>query len=158
MRIISGTGHRPPKLGGYSDVVFNNLVELCELFIEIKSPDKIISGVALGFDLALATASVNKKIPFIAAIPCRNQSYRWNKEDQLKYKDLLNKSYDQKIISENYTNTCMQERNVWMIDNSNEVVALFDGSSGGTKNCILYAETKNVPIFNMWSIWKENYL
>jgi uncharacterized phage-like protein YoqJ len=49
----------------------------------------------------------------------------------------------------------MQIRNEWMVDNAHIVLALWDGSSGGTGNCIKYANRKSVnkPIINLWSSW-----
>jgi uncharacterized phage-like protein YoqJ len=35
-------------------------------------------------------------------------------------------------------------RNRWMVDNSDKVLAWWDGTSGGTKNCIDYADDKGV--------------
>lgn len=43
----------------------------------------------------------------------------------------------------------MQTRNEAMVDAADELWALWDGSSGGTKNCIDYAKGK-VPIFNFF--------
>lgn len=155
--IFSGTGHRPDKLGGFSQESFNKLIELCETFIEAYRPTHIISGMALGFDQALAQAAINGKIPFTAAIPCKNQENRWPEASQKKYKEILKHSTKQVILSEHYTNQCMQERNIWMVNNCDKIVALYDGSPGGTGNCILYASQKKKDIVNLWNVWKELY-
>lgn len=157
MTIVAGTGHRPDKLGGYSEDNFIKLVELCSIFLQFKNPKTVISGMALGYDQALAQASIDLKIDLIAAIPCKNQEEKWNKESKMKYNKILSFAKEKILISDDYTPFCMQKRNIWMIDHCDEVVALFDGTNGGTKNCIDYAVKKNKPIFNMWTIWKENY-
>jgi len=75
--ILSGTGHRPDKLGGYSDSAFDNLVKIAEDYLKESKPDKVISGMALGWDQALAEACVNLNIPFIAAVPFKGQESKW---------------------------------------------------------------------------------
>ena len=41
----------------------------------------------------------------------------------------------------------MQKRNIWMVDQSNVVVAVWNGEkSGGTYNCIKYAIEKKKPV------------
>ena len=48
----------------------------------------------------------------------------------------------------------MQKRNQWMIDNSSQVLALYDGSgSGGTFNCLEYAKQSDKSVSNVWSSW-----
>ena len=41
-----------------------------------------------------------------------------------------------------------------MVDRSDSIVALWNGTSGGTKNCIDYAEKKGKPIINLWERFK----
>jgi hypothetical protein len=38
-----------------------------------------------------------------------------------------------------------------MVDHATIIVALFDGTAGGTANCMAYARSKRVPIENLWS-------
>jgi uncharacterized phage-like protein YoqJ len=47
----------------------------------------------------------------------------------------------------------LQKRNIWMVDRSTAVLALWDGSKGGTANCVKYAEKVSVPVFNVWPGW-----
>ncbi|PAD70641.1 hypothetical protein CHH83_02225 [Bacillus sp. 7586-K] len=37
----------------------------------------------------------------------------------------------------------MQKRNEWMVDNSDYVIAVWDGTKGGTGNCVKYAQKQN---------------
>jgi uncharacterized phage-like protein YoqJ len=34
----------------------------------------------------------------------------------------------------------MQVRNEWMVDHCNDLLAVWDGSDGGTGNCVRYAQ------------------
>ena len=39
-----------------------------------------------------------------------------------------------------------QQRNVWMIDHSNRVIAYYNGTAGGTRNTINYAMSKQIEV------------
>ncbi|MNP85294.1 hypothetical protein D3C76_1849670 [compost metagenome] len=43
----------------------------------------------------------------------------------------------------------MQKRNEWMVDNSKFIISVWDGTKGGTGNCVKYAENKNKHISNI---------
>jgi hypothetical protein len=41
-----------------------------------------------------------------------------------------------------------------MVDNSQEVLALYNGDKkGGTAHCVNYARVKKHPIHNAWELW-----
>ena len=62
-------------------------------------------------------------------------------------------SADEKIIlKEQYTSTCMQERNEFMVDNSALVFAYLNRNYGGTANTVKYARKKGLPIINIANI------
>lgn len=43
--------------------------------------------------------------------------------------------------------------NEWMVDRAGRIAALWDGSWGGTFNCLNYARRRGVPIDNLWDRW-----
>lgn len=47
------------------------------------------------------------------------------------------------VYTQPYTKQIMQVRNCYMVDNVSQVVAVWDGSGGGTKNCVNYAKSMN---------------
>lgn len=139
--ILAGTGHRPEQLGGYapnnttSRIYARTLDHLTRL-----KPEKVISGMALGFDLMLAEACVELKIPFIAAVPCATQADVWPLPSRAKWKHLISKAADVQVLAQKYTMRCMQDRNVWMVDHADGLIVCWNGeTSGGTWNCIQYA-------------------
>ena len=155
--IIAGTGHRPDKIAGYDNPAADQLMlDLLVKWIEVREPKKIISGGALGFDQALATAAMLCKVPYVIAVPCRNHECKWSKEDQAHYMDLLSEAADIVVVSDKpYFKECMQIRNEWMIDHCDRVLSLFNGSKGGTYNCLQYAKKQGKGIFNLWMMWTE---
>jgi len=146
MTICSFTGHRAnkPCMGGY--IVPNPIyIKICQLtkqiLLELK-PEKCISGMALTYDQYAANLCINMKIPFIAAIPFIGQESQWPKDSQIIYNKILDKAVEKVIVSPGgYTAAKMQIRNQYMVDNSDVLIALWDGSKGGTGNCVEYAES-----------------
>lgn len=150
--ILSATGHRPNKLGGYNSYAADKLYEVAFEYLKTQTEvDSIISGMALGWDTAWALAGLNLGIPLIAAVPFVGQERRWPSGNRMQYNGILFKAVQVVIVCEGgYTAEKMQERNEWMVDNSDILVALWDGSAGGTGNCVRYARKFNKPIVNLW--------
>jgi uncharacterized phage-like protein YoqJ len=49
----------------------------------------------------------------------------------------------------------MQARNEWMVDNSNAMIAVWDGSPGGTANTVKYAQAKERPVLVIDPVKRE---
>ena len=150
--IIAGTGHRPDKLGGYTEANFDRLVTIAEKWLKGLKASKVISGMALGWDQALAQAAINLEIPLIAAIPFTDKAKVWSDKSKAYNQYLLDKAQEVVNVSgmDDYSVEYMQKRNIWMVDNCDILLAMFDGSSGGTKNCIQYAESQNKRMVNAY--------
>lgn len=147
---MAATGHRPNKLGGYGPRAENAVEEFATFYLADIKPRWVISGMALGWDTAIALACITLGIPFIAAIPFRGQERRWPDAAQLRYHRLLNASAEIRIVSPRASIESLSARNRWMVDNCEHVVALWNGTPGGTKNCIQYAEVLGRPYSNPW--------
>lgn len=148
------TGHRPNKLGGYSEAVTDRLIALGERALRDFGVSRGIVGMALGWDMAVAQSCVNLGIPFVAAIPFAGQESRWPTESQRRYHALLALADSVEIISPgSYSNAAMHRRNEWMVDHSQRLVSLHDGSPGGTGSCVKYAQSRQVEVCNMWPFW-----
>lgn len=149
--IIAFTGHRPnhPKMGGWdNDTVQIEIMRRIEAALAVLKPDKCISGMALGVDQWAALVCIKMKIPFIAAVPFVGQESIWPDKSKELYKKILEKAEQVEIVSEGgYSVGKLQVRNQWMVDNCDMLVAVFDGSKGGTHNCVKYAEKKGKEVF-----------
>lgn len=158
--IVAGTGHRPDKLGGYLAQTQRALERFALLMLPLVKPSGVISGMAQGWDQALAVACVRLGIPFVAAIPFEGQESRWPRPTQENYRRLLQcASYvhvvnERDAVAEGGVPWAMQKRNEWMVDNSTKLLALWNGDrSGGTFNCIEYARLGRREIVNVWPQW-----
>ena len=112
---------------------------------------KVISGMALGFDQLLLEEALAQNIKAVAAVPCLNQEQIWPQESQKRYHELINHPLvEKKIVTQTgYTSKVMQVRNIWMVDNCDVLLAVWDGSSGGTANCVRYAESQKKSIIRI---------
>lgn len=156
--IICGTGHRPNKLGGYSKDVFDKGVQVASFSLMLRSEpiEKVISGGALGWDQMLAQAALNLTMPLTLALPFTGFWNKWPKSSQDYLEYLVSQANEVKYVcEEGYAPWKMQKRNEWMVDNSDLVLALWDGSAGGTSNCVKYAEKVGKPITNLWEQYAE---
>lgn len=149
--LIAATGHRPNKLGGYGQVAYRRLVTLAEAYLRLVKPEGIITGMALGWDQAWADAGLNLAIPVHAAVPFAGQESRWPLESQANFKRILDRCASVTIVCPGaYGASKMQIRNQWMVDKADRVCALWDGTSGGTANCVAYAESVGKPLDNIF--------
>lgn len=153
------TGHRPNKLFGYDPYangnkqLLNHLRKEIESLIVNRGYDTFITGMALGTDMwaARIVLSLKNKYPhirLIAAIPCEGQPQQWPQESQKQHADILKQCDYSHVIATHYTPACMQKRNEWMVDRSSFILSVWDGTSGGTGNCINYAKRNNVAFIN----------
>jgi len=154
--IVSVTGHRPPKLGGYSDEAFRKLVSIARDYFVAYPPKLIISGMALGWDQAVARAAIELNIPWEAAVPFKGQEKAWPWQSQQRYNAMLSKATSIVVVSDGgYAAWKMQKRNEYMVDKSSYILAMWDLSSGGTANCIRYARERGKPYINLYNRYKE---
>jgi uncharacterized phage-like protein YoqJ len=148
--ILGITGHRPSVLGCGYDIPNPTYDRICQQikgeFIELK-PEKIISGMALGVDQWAVSIAMELGIPFIAAVPFKGQDSRWPVKSKKIYEDMLGSADRIVIIGELTSNNfaeLMFLRNRWIVDNSSELLAVWNGDrKGGTFSAINYAEKKS---------------
>ena len=151
------TGHRPQKLPWK----FNENDERC-IRIKQRAEEEIekaiiegytifISGMALGFDMMCAEIVLKlserySNIKLLCFIPCSDQCKKWEFSQKERYNKILNKAHVYQISNSKYRNGCMQERNRKMVEFSSKIIALFDGTSGGTEYTIKYAKGNGLDI------------
>jgi uncharacterized phage-like protein YoqJ len=158
--IWAATGHRPLKLGGFTAFAQGKLMGFALREIEnMASADaslKLICGMADGWDMAVASACVDSAIPFIAAVPFHGQSDLWPVETQRRYFKLLKEAESVTVVcAGTYDAWKMQARNQWMVQRADKILALHDGSKGGTWNCIKYAIEQKKEVVNLWGKWEK---
>lgn len=155
--IICGTGHRPNKLGGYGTDATTKVRQVARFHLsDHDRPKLIISGGALGWDQALADEARRLDIPFMLALPFEDFDCKWPKESRGHLAELMYYATEVFYVCvPGYAPWKMQARNKWMVDNADIVLALWNGTSGGTANCIKYAESVKKDIVNLWEDYER---
>lgn len=148
--IIACTGHRPSKLP--TSYNLKPLITLAGQWLDENRPDIVISGVALGWDQAVALAAIERGIPVHAYVPFIGQADAWPPAAHATYQKILQACAEVRVISPGgYSPDKMQRRNEAMVNDCDLLLALWDGGpKGGTANCIAYAEIEGCKIVNLW--------
>lgn len=160
--ILSVAGHRPDKLGGYSGPKAEKYKQFYQekirSFLLDKRPEYTITGMALGVDQWFAQCCIDLNIPFIAAIPCHGQKNAWPEHAQKEWDRIIKYAKQEFYVTPGpYNPACMQIRNQWMVDNSNHLLAIWNGSKGGTFNCIKYAAPR-LGRENITHLWENSFV
>ena len=150
------TGHRPQKLGfargSAAETALKNRItgELLRLITE-QNVRHFISGMALGVDTYAAQAVLQLKeiypaVTLECAVPCRGQENRWSRADRAVYADILSRADCVTVLQERYTPFCMQLRDAYMVDKADLVLAVWNGSRGGTAYTVSCARKRGRTI------------
>lgn len=157
-KICCFTGHRPKKFSfryneNHPDCrkLKNLLREEIEKAIQ-NGYDYFISGMALGVDMWAAeiVLELQEKYPHIrleAAIPCANQERMWPSRSQQRYNQIKQKAQVLHFVSsEAYQRELMLKRDDYMVKKSDLLIAVYDGTPGGTGHTFKQAKKKPMNI------------
>ena len=148
------TGHRPEKLSLPESEVKAELEKEIRLAIA-DGINVFIVGMAPGVDIWAAEVILELRekeelpLKLIAASPHPGFENRWSIEWQKRQASIMSKADFIKEVCTHYSRGCYQIRNEWMVDHSARVIAVWNGSPSGTKNTVMYAKRKGVPVINI---------
>lgn len=162
--VLACTGPRPKKLGDdykLESPLVKSIEADLQSAIDEYQPSKMISGMALGIDTLWAKMALKNNIPLTCAIAHKGQDEPWPLASRQLYLLILSRATEiyvcninrvvtseeyEKLKSPPYMPWLLQKRNIWMVDHCTRLVAVWDGSAGGTANCFGYAYDKGTPI------------
>lgn len=149
-QVLSITGHRPDKFADDYDGVYNEVTKvrfwLSDAFRYYK-PSMVIWGGALGVDTWAAEEALDLNIPLHLAIPFEGFNTGWPVVRKQQFEYLRSKCDKVTIVNPGgYRVWYYQTRNEYMVDRSNRLLAVWNGTKGGTWNCITYARKVGRPI------------
>lgn len=114
------------------------------------------NGGALGFDQLAAETVLRLKekypqIGLVMVLPCPpgQQSLRWNFEQKKRYFKILEQADKVRVLSLQYTDSCMLDRNRHMVNNSAYLICYLRKHSGGTFFTVNYAKQKGLKIIEI---------
>lgn len=143
---VALTGHR--VLG--KDFSAEKAKDVFLRLIREHGAETFYCGMALGFDLACCEILLQLKKDFplriVACIPCAGQSDSFPPAQKKRYQTLLSACDERVVLHEKYEEGCMFERNRYMADRCDVLVAYLREKRGGTYYTVRYAEKKGKEI------------
>lgn len=152
------TGPRPASIGwgyDYDSAEWQGLKQIFreKLIALLADYESLVcwDGMALGTDTVFAETVLELReqglpLKLCCAIPCRTQASKWKEDSRRVYDEILSKADVVNYLQDAYSPSCLNERNKFMVNRSSLVIALWNGSAGGTGNCVAYADTKGVKV------------
>lgn len=126
-----------------------------------------LCGGARGFDTIAAREilrlrALHPEIRLVIAVPCATQADRWNAADRKAYREVLSAADRTVVLSQDYYDGCMQNRNRFMVDRSSLCLCYMTRFEGGTWSTVRYALHEGITLKNLAmknadpSVLKEN--
>ncbi len=154
------SGYRPEKLPWGQNENDDRCIKTKEKLYDVISAVYIsgirhfICGMALGSDMFFCEAVLlfkeeHAEVTLEAALPCEDQAAKWNEQQRNRYFQLIQQCDIETYVSRKYTPDCMLRRNMYMVDNSSVLIAVYDGRFGGTMHTVGYAETNGLEIIQI---------
>lgn len=154
-RSCAFSGHRNLPKNRLSEIAFLLRQEIIRQ-IEAGVCDFYCGG-ALGFD-TLAALTILDLMPLyphirlILALPCKNQDRGWSTRDKERYRYIKERAHKTIILHEQYVYGCMQERNRYLVDHAQCLIAYLTQLRGGTYYTFNYAKDEDVSVVNIASL------
>lgn len=160
MRICAFTGHRPTRFA----FKYNEAAPTCAKLKNVLAKQiarlyrcgvtQYLTGCALGVDMwageaVLALAEQYPEISLRCIVPFAGQERQWTTAQQARYNVLLQRSSQTVIIRDRYTDDCYFARNRYLVDNSDVLLAVYDGEAkkrSGTGYTVRYAQSTGKPV------------
>ena len=113
----------------------------------LQGVDTFYNGMAMGFDLLAAekTLELKKRYPhikLILCIPCYNQERNFSEKDKGRYATICKKADEKVLLSDNYYRGCMQNRNKYMVERADVLLAYCVKNTGGAAYTVRCFEKK----------------
>ena len=155
MKICAFTGSRPEKMpvlqnpesAEYKELIGRIRTQIKEL-TERENVTSYLSGAAKGIDLIAAEIVLElkrdyPKITLECVVPYLAQANGWSEEHKEQYQSVLDRSDKVTVLQEDFSRGCLQKRNRYLVENADIVLAVWNGTKGGTEYTIKYAEKLN---------------
>ncbi len=155
-KAVAFTGHRPEAFKPYNEDNAEIINIKQRLFNQIEKAISqgycyFVGGGARGTDIWMGEAvlELKKSYPYIklvTVIPHEEQSAPWSKRWQERYDKLMEESDMVTVISPEFSYASYHKRNRFLVDHASLLIAVYNGTKGGTKSTLDYATKKEKQI------------
>lgn len=159
MKSCSFTGHR--KIPNGKEAVLADLVDRSIDYLYSEGCRTFYCGGALGFDTMAAKAVLKKRmqnhdIRLIIVIPCSGQEDLWGEREKEIYRFLLSSADEVIYTSLSYTKDCMKERNRYLAEVGDVLVAFCGNERSGSAQTLRMAKELKKTVYNLYRSTMEN--
>lgn len=146
-KTVAFTGHRPDKIEGGFDETSSAVIAIKQqlraaILKKIETGCTcFLSGMAMGADLWAAeiVLELKKSIPsvtLVAAVPFSGQAAKFPPDWKKRYNNVLNSADEVHVLSQDYYRSCYYVRNRWLLSHASHLIAVYNGSRGGTMQTV----------------------
>jgi uncharacterized phage-like protein YoqJ len=112
-------------------------------------------GGAVGFDTLAAREVIRFRmshtdVRLVLYLPCINQDEKWSYRQSDAYEHILSSADEIKYISEEYTKSCMKERNQALADVADILIVYVGYSTSGSAQTARMGEKAGKRVFNLY--------
>ncbi len=154
------TGHRPEKLPWkYNErdprcLALKQALRDAVRALYNSGCRRFLCGMAQGCDFFFgeAVVALREEYPDVfleGAVPFEGQSEKWDDMSRRRYFRLAEECDRLTVLHSHYTPDWMMDRNRYMVDNDDILLAAYNGSGGGTQATMLYALRKGLEILEI---------
>lgn len=156
-RVIAA-GHRPDRLEGYTDQAWDSISQFALDAIRQRQGkiDVVYTGMAQGWEMAVAHACAALGIPFVVMAAFSDQEKFWSGTAQDRYRRLLEKAQEAITVSPGpYSPEKTREKDKLLLANGDVLLALWNGDVGGTERIIREANSRGIIVANLWPFYEK---
>jgi hypothetical protein len=150
-------GHRPPRLGGYLERVYDRLTSFCIDKLRDRNIPDLYLYPTQGFNTCVARACIELNIPYHLIIPYLKFDERWDMVSKRLYAKILYNAETYEYVHKEPKWTSQREAERLVGDElspESTLLLLWDGQEGGhTYRMKARAEAYNRKIENWWPEW-----
>ena len=153
MKVCSFTGHRQIKGEHTQGLV--SLVGRAVEYAYSKGCRRFLAGGAIGFDTVAAREVIKFRmthpdVSLVLVLPCMNQDKHWSERQRDSYEYTLSEADEIIYVCEEYTDTCMKERNRFLAERADILIAYVSRYNSGAAQTLRMARSMEKEIYNLY--------
>lgn len=86
------------------------------------------------------------RLRLICAVPYAGMERAWLPPWKIAFQAVLAQADHIRTFYPSYTAASFHVRNRWMVDHAVRVIAVYNGSPGGTRNTVVYARKRQIQV------------
>jgi len=151
--VCSFTGHREIKSTHQKDI--SSLLQRAIAFAYAKGCRVFVTGGAVGFDTVAANQVLlfrmsHPDVKLRLFLPCKSQADAWSDKQRDRYEYTLSLADEIVYVSEQYTKTCMKERNLRLAEEADIMIAYVYKDRSGAAQTVRMASKLGKEIYNLY--------